>query len=61
VQAPLPQTTVMRFAVGQCWRAKSATAVPAFSIRVNESTPWRSLVARSMAAISAAVVIFIPS
>ena len=37
----------------------SATVDPAFSISVKDGTPKRSLVARSMARISAAVTIFI--
>ncbi len=37
---PLPQTTVIRFASGQCSRAKLATSPPAFSISVSEGTPW---------------------
>jgi hypothetical protein len=34
------------------------TALPAFSIKVSEGTPKRSVVARSISRISAAVVIF---
>src|SRR6266581_631480 len=40
-------------------RTCSATADPAFSMSVSDGTPKRSLVARSMARISAAVTIFI--
>jgi hypothetical protein len=36
----------------------SATALPAFSIRVSEGTPYFSVVMRSISRISAAVTIF---
>ncbi len=56
---PFPQITPMRLAEGYCVTTKSATAVPAFSMRVSEGTPKRSLVMRSISLISAAVTIFI--
>ncbi len=56
---PLPQKTRIFWASGWCARTYFATADPAFSISVKDGTPKRSLVARSMARISAAVTIFI--
>ncbi len=55
---PLPQITPMRLAEGYSDATNAATAVPAFSIRVSEGTPKRSLVTRSISRISAAVTIF---
>ena len=50
--------TPMLFAEGYRDVTHSATAVPAFSMRVSEGTPKRSLVMRSISRISAAVTIF---
>ncbi len=58
---PLPQTTLKVFAAGQKERANSATADPAFSIKVSEAIPNRSLVTRSISRISAEVTIFMDS
>src|SRR5215475_2343770 len=55
---PLPQMIVMRSAFEYCAVQKSATAIPAFSMRVVDGTPNFSEVARSISRISAAVTIF---